>query len=244
MRRRFTEKSCSERLKTGRTTREEVFKRDQFRCVFCGRADNTLSIDHLIPLALGGVSEITNYVTACIDCNQCKADLPPEVYLGFIDVPLENLPVHGDQMLDNPSLPPGIRAIRRRIYDRLRQGQISAGGASTHKRIEMEYRRELWRSGEGAELMTEYPTLPGHVLVMVPEIRTIAKTEREFLLLLELAKSASTRNLLGTSIVRECDAEAKVRSISKVASHIPLRLRLEQALKRFEHEVRRRGGSP
>ncbi len=57
--------------------RLEVFKRDQFRCIFCGRSpamENgvALHIDHRIPFSQGGKTELENLQTLCRDCNLGK----------------------------------------------------------------------------------------------------------------------------------------------------------------------------
>lgn len=64
-------KSISKRV------RFEVFKRDGFRCRYCGRSsqDTVLHVDHIVPVCDGGESDQSNYVTACADCNQGKAGL-------------------------------------------------------------------------------------------------------------------------------------------------------------------------
>ena len=56
--------------------RFEIFKRDDFKCVYCGRGakEVVLEIDHVNPCALGGNSNIENLVTACKDCNIGKRD--------------------------------------------------------------------------------------------------------------------------------------------------------------------------
>jgi hypothetical protein len=56
--------------------RFEVFKRDKFRCVYCGASapDVLLQIDHIDPVAGGGSNNILNLVTACFDCNNGKSD--------------------------------------------------------------------------------------------------------------------------------------------------------------------------
>lgn len=61
--------------------RFEVFKRDKFTCVYCGRKapDVILEVDHINPVAKGGDNSITNLVTSCIDCNRGKRDIPLEV---------------------------------------------------------------------------------------------------------------------------------------------------------------------
>lgn len=60
-------------------SRNNIFKRDDFRCVYCGY-DNVknLTIDHVIPTSKGGKNKWDNVVTACKSCNSEKADLDIE----------------------------------------------------------------------------------------------------------------------------------------------------------------------
>lgn len=62
------------RKSIGPKIRFEVFKRDSFRCQYCGRSapDTILVIDHIKPVAIGGDDDITNLVTSCQDCNSGK----------------------------------------------------------------------------------------------------------------------------------------------------------------------------
>ncbi len=57
--------------------RFEVFKRDGFRCQYCGRTppEVILELDHIVPKAGGGPDNIDNYVTACFDCNRGKSNI-------------------------------------------------------------------------------------------------------------------------------------------------------------------------
>ena len=54
--------------------RFEIFKRDSFRCQYCGNSapDVILNVDHIKPVADGGDNELTNLITSCFDCNQGK----------------------------------------------------------------------------------------------------------------------------------------------------------------------------
>lgn len=54
--------------------RFEVFKRDSFKCQYCGRSapDVVLRADHIEPHSKGGSDDITNLITACQDCNSGK----------------------------------------------------------------------------------------------------------------------------------------------------------------------------
>lgn len=60
--------------------RYEVLKRDGFTCRYCGGGapDVKLTVDHVVPVALGGQDEPTNLVAACFDCNAGKASVSPD----------------------------------------------------------------------------------------------------------------------------------------------------------------------
>lgn len=62
------------RKSLSKSLRFEVFKRDSFRCQYCGRSapDVILECDHIIPVASGGKNEMINLVTSCRDCNRGK----------------------------------------------------------------------------------------------------------------------------------------------------------------------------
>lgn len=56
--------------------RFEVFKRDSFKCQYCGKGapDVILELDHISPVSKGGDNDILNLITACKDCNAGKSD--------------------------------------------------------------------------------------------------------------------------------------------------------------------------
>lgn len=62
-------------------TRENIFKRDGYKCVYCEESrKKELTIDHVIPQSKGGPNTWENLVTACKKCNGEKADLTVEEY--------------------------------------------------------------------------------------------------------------------------------------------------------------------
>lgn len=69
-------------------TRFEVFKRDGFRCMYCGATPNAalLQVDHITAVANGGANDMGNLVTACQPCNAGKSAIP----LGNIPQSLAN----------------------------------------------------------------------------------------------------------------------------------------------------------
>lgn len=58
-------------------TRQNIFKRDDNECAYCG-AKNDLTLDHVIPKSKGGKSNWTNLVAACKRCNSRKGHMSPE----------------------------------------------------------------------------------------------------------------------------------------------------------------------
>jgi hypothetical protein len=63
-----------------RRLRFEILRRDGHTCRYCGAMapDVKLTVDHVIPTALGGSDEPANLVTACVDCNSGKASTNPD----------------------------------------------------------------------------------------------------------------------------------------------------------------------
>lgn len=57
-------------------TRFEVFKRDGFKCQYCGAAspEAVLVVDHIDPVSKNGAHDMMNFITACQPCNSGKSD--------------------------------------------------------------------------------------------------------------------------------------------------------------------------
>lgn len=66
----------TKRVAIPQSIRFEVFKRDSFKCQYCGRSapEVVLHVDHIKPVSKGGTNDITNLITACFDCNSGKSD--------------------------------------------------------------------------------------------------------------------------------------------------------------------------
>lgn len=64
----------SDREPIGKRIRFDIFRRDGFRCRYCGRTaeEVILEVDHVIPVCKGGTNDECNLVTSCFDCNRGK----------------------------------------------------------------------------------------------------------------------------------------------------------------------------
>lgn len=60
--------------------RFEVLRRDNHACRYCGAGapEVKLTVDHVIPTALGGGDDPENLVTACAGCNSGKSSINPD----------------------------------------------------------------------------------------------------------------------------------------------------------------------
>ena len=63
--------------------RNEIFERDEFRCVYCGEPfpPDDLTLDHVQPRVRGGDRSHGNLVTACRACNTRKGALRLSAFL-------------------------------------------------------------------------------------------------------------------------------------------------------------------
>jgi hypothetical protein len=60
-----------------KVNRNKIFKRDNYKCVYC-ESRKDLTLDHVIPKSRGGGNNWDNLVTSCSKCNIKKANRTPE----------------------------------------------------------------------------------------------------------------------------------------------------------------------
>ncbi len=62
--------------------KKNVLIRDRYACVYCGRKEKALTIDHVIPQSRGGATDFDNCVACCRLCNTRKgARTPNEAHM-------------------------------------------------------------------------------------------------------------------------------------------------------------------
>jgi len=75
-------------------SRENLFKRDNFQCGYCGSNKN-LTIDHIHPKSKGGTNDWKNLVTCCKVCNSYKGDKTLEqVHMTLMIKPFKPQPLY------------------------------------------------------------------------------------------------------------------------------------------------------
>jgi 5-methylcytosine-specific restriction endonuclease McrA len=73
-----------------RLTKREIFRRDDFRCQYCGATAPRMTIDHVVPRHRGGRYTWQNLVTACERCNLKKGGRTiQEAHMSLLRPPAE-----------------------------------------------------------------------------------------------------------------------------------------------------------
>ena len=74
-------------------SKREIFRRDEYRCQYCGDEHAHLTVDHIIPRRAGGPHTWENLVAACPACNRRKGHRTlNEVHMQLRRPPVEPLP--------------------------------------------------------------------------------------------------------------------------------------------------------
>lgn len=70
-------------MAVSKSLRYQILRRDNHTCRYCGRTapEVRLTVDHVVPEALGGPDTPENLVAACSDCNSGKSATPPDAAL-------------------------------------------------------------------------------------------------------------------------------------------------------------------
>ena len=60
--------------------RLEIYNRAKGKCVLCGKEIKLqkMSIDHIVPLSMGGQDDLSNMQCTCYACNKFKSNILPE----------------------------------------------------------------------------------------------------------------------------------------------------------------------
>lgn len=100
-------------------TRFEIFKRDGFRCLYCGGTplQGALHVDHVVPLAEGGDNATANLVTACGECNLGKGPVPLDRKRLAPSVATQADRDHAQQILDFLAIQREVAAAKAKVTD-------------------------------------------------------------------------------------------------------------------------------
>ncbi|MEU9515888.1 HNH endonuclease [Micromonospora sp. NPDC048169] len=154
-------------MAVSKRVRFEVLRRDNHQCRYCGAAapDAPLTIDHVVPVALGGSDDPSNLVTACKDCNSGKTSTAPD-----------------SRIVEE------VSADALRWADALKQAAAERESKYAGKRARVHEFRELWEAWTVGGRTVD---LPGDYGVSVHQLLAAGLTVVDFEELIEVAMTAS-----------------------------------------------------
>lgn len=101
------------------STRQALYHRDGFCCVYCGAAAEDgvqLTLDHVMACELGGDNSPSNLVTACLSCNSAKRDLTMRQWFAHLR----------DRGVDTQGMAARVRRQTKRALDRAEGLRLAA----------------------------------------------------------------------------------------------------------------------
>lgn len=64
--------TCSPR-EARKMWRTSIKEKWNYTCAYCGKNEDTMTIDHIVPQVNGGNDHITNVICSCLSCNRSKS---------------------------------------------------------------------------------------------------------------------------------------------------------------------------
>jgi len=109
-------------------TRYYVFARDKYTCQVCKKKGKILQTHHIIYKSRGGTDRANNLITVCTDCHNYKNHQEGEVLYKWM-VDKKKVPSYKET--------PFMNIIRKRVFKRYPNANITYGSITTPKRKEL-----------------------------------------------------------------------------------------------------------
>ena len=78
-----TQTNTSKRIPIDPMIRKYIYKQADGKCALCGKPVkyDDFTVDHIVPLSMGGENDIDNFQCTCKACNQFKSNILPEDFI-------------------------------------------------------------------------------------------------------------------------------------------------------------------
>ena len=100
----------------GYEVREYLLEKFGRQCVYCGKTDVPLQIEHLVPKSRGGTNRVSNLATACLPCNDAKGNQTAAEYLAVEPEHLARLLAQAEAPLKDAA---AVNTTRWALWQRL-----------------------------------------------------------------------------------------------------------------------------
>lgn len=128
----------------GYEVREYLLEKWNRTCVYCGKTDVPLEIEHIVPRSKGGSNGVSNLTLACHGCNQRKGNMPVEQFLRNKPVILAKIKAKAKAPLKDAA---AVNATRWHLYHSLLQQcpvEVGSGGLTKFNRTTRNLNKTHW----------------------------------------------------------------------------------------------------
>jgi len=123
----------------GYEVREYLLEKWGRKCVYCGKTNVPLEIEHIIPKSRGGTDRVSNLTLACHECNQKKGNKTAAEF-GFPEIQK-----HAKEPLKDAA---AVNSIRWELYNKLRELgipiELGSGSRTKYNRIRLGLPKAHW----------------------------------------------------------------------------------------------------
>lgn len=124
----------------GYEVREYLLAKWGWACVYCGKTNTLLEVEHLVPKGRGGSDRVSNLTIACHDCNQKKGN-QTAIEFGY-----PHLMAQAQTPLKDAA---AVNSVRWSLYERLAATglcvEASTGGRTKYNRMRLGWAKSHWR---------------------------------------------------------------------------------------------------
>ncbi len=114
-------------------------------CVYCGKADLPLEVEHIQPKSKGGTNRISNLTLACRCCNQEKGNQPIEVFLADRPQLLAEIKSQSKKpLLDAAAVNSTRNALKNTLQKIKRTVTTGTGGQTKYNRLRFNLNKDHW----------------------------------------------------------------------------------------------------
>lgn len=129
----------------GYEIREYLLKKWNRTCVYCGKTDVPLEIEHIVAKVNGGTNRISNLTLSCRTCNEKKGTKTIEKFLRKKPEVLSKILKQAKSSLKDAT---AVNATRWMLYNRLKELElpieVGSGGLTKYNRIKRNLPKEHW----------------------------------------------------------------------------------------------------
>jgi 5-methylcytosine-specific restriction endonuclease McrA len=115
------------------------------KCVYCGKENVPLEIEHIVPKSKGGSDRISNLTLACHECNQKKGNQSIEEFLDNNPERLKQIKSESKRPLKDTA---AVNATRWYLFNQLKEEglplEVGTGGRTKYNRETQNYPKKHW----------------------------------------------------------------------------------------------------